>query len=131
MAIDPETVAVAAISLLGAVAAAVVTLRHYDPPPREDVDAEPDPYFEAVVFFFLTAVLFAVLGFALSFVVEQASPYGRIATLLLTPIGLYSAYATYTGRIGDDEDSAGTLMGVVSAVVLGVYPLVFGVLSSV
>ncbi|WP_436924668.1 hypothetical protein [Halosimplex amylolyticum] len=129
MAVAAETVAIALVSLLGAAGAAVVTFRHYEPPPREDGEATPEPYFEAAAFFVLTTAFFAFLGYVIAFAGNLASPYGRIATLLLTPIGFYSAYATYTGRIADEADRAGGLMGVISALVLGVYPVTFDVIS--
>lgn len=129
MPTDPVTVAIALVSLLGATGAAVVTLRYYEPPPREGEEETPEPYFETAAFFVLTAAFFALVGYAIASVAVLAAPYGRVATLLLTPIGFYSAYATYTGRIADSADEAGGLMGVISALVLGVYPLVFDVIA--
>ncbi|MFC7138344.1 hypothetical protein ACFQMA_00655 [Halosimplex aquaticum] len=129
MPIDPATAVIAFVSLLGATGVAAVTLRYYEPPPREGEEETPEPYFETAAFFVLTAALFALAGSVIAHVSGLAAPYGRVATLLLTPVGLYSAYATYTGRIADDADEAGGLMGVVSALVLGVYPVAFGVIS--
>ncbi|QLH78577.1 hypothetical protein HZS55_15325 [Halosimplex rubrum] len=121
MPVDPETATIALVSLCGAVAVAVVTRRHYEPPPRDGEDEPPEPVFEAVVFFVLAGGLFAGLGYAIA-TVGRWGTLGRVATLLFSLVGCYSAYATYTGRIADDADPASALMGVVSATVLGVYP---------
>ncbi|WP_415381703.1 hypothetical protein [Halosimplex sp. TS25] len=129
MPVVAETALIVLVSLAGATAVAVVTLRHYEPPPREGEEETPEPYFETAAFFLLTAAFFAILGYAIATAGELASPYGRIATLLLTPLGFYSAYATYTGRIAESTDEAGGLMGVISALVLGVYPIAFDVIS--
>lgn len=129
MAAEFEVVAVIMVSLVGAGGAAAVTLRHYEPPPREGSDEPPAPVFEAGIFFILTAVLFAIVGVTISTVGELAPPYGRVATLVLTPLGYYSAYAAYSGTIGDDAERSAVLMGVISGAVIGTYPLVFDVLS--
>ncbi|QLH83471.1 hypothetical protein [Halosimplex pelagicum] len=129
MPVDPQTAAIAVVSLLGASAVAVVTRRHYEPPPRDGEDEPPEPVFETVVFFALAAGLFAGLGYAIA-TVGRWGTLGRIGTLLLSLVGLYSAYATYTGRVADDADPASALMGIVSATVLGVYPPLFFALSA-
>lgn len=124
-----EIVAVLFVSLVGAGGAAAVTLQHYEPPPPEGSDEPPAPLFEAGIFFVLTAVLFAIVGVTISTVGELAPPYGRVVTLVLTPLGYYSAYAAYSGKIGEDADRSAVLMGVISGTVIGTYPLVFDVLS--
>jgi len=129
MPVDPSTVAIAVVSLLGAVGVAVVTRRHYEPPPREDEDEPPEPVFETVVFFVLSGGLFVGLGHALA-TVGRWGTLGQTLTLLLSLVGLYSAYATYTGRIAADAKRASALMGVVSATVLGVYPPLLFALSA-
>jgi ABC-type Na+ efflux pump permease subunit len=128
MPVDPQTAVIAVVSLCGAAAVAVVTRRHYEPPPPDGKDEAPEPVFETVVFAVLTGALFAAAGFALA-TVGRWGIAGQVATLLVSVLGLYSSYATYTGRIRDDSDEAGTLMGVVSAAVFGVYPPLFFVLS--
>jgi len=121
MPVDAQTAAIAVVSLLGAGAVAVVTRRHYEPPPREDAEEPPEPVFETGVFAVLSGGLFVGLGYALA-TVGRWGALGEVATMALSVVGLYSAFATYTGRIADDADTAGALVGVVSATVLGVYP---------
>ncbi|WP_135363348.1 hypothetical protein [Halosimplex halophilum] len=130
MPVDPETAAIAVVSLLGAGGVAVVTRRHYEPPPPEGEAEPPEPVFETVVFFALAAGLFAGLGFALAWVGREWGALGRAATMALSLVGLYSAWATYTGRVAADADRASALMGVVSATVLGAYPPVLLALSA-
>jgi len=124
-----ELAAIAVVSLVGAAGAAAVTVRHYEPPPREGADEPPEPLFEAAIFFLMTGALFAIVGYVLATVGDLAAPYGRVATLLLTPLGYYSAYAAYSGKIGADADQSAVLMGVISGAVIGTYPVVFDVLS--
>ena len=128
MQVDPETAAIAVVSLFGAGAVAVVT-RRYEPPPREGEDDPPEPVFESGVFAALSGGLFVGLGYALA-TVGRWGALGQTATLLLSLVGLYSAYTTYTGRIADDADQATALIGVISATVLGVYPPLFFALSA-
>jgi pheromone shutdown protein TraB len=129
MPVDPETAAIAVVSLLGAGAVAVVTRRHYEPPPREGAEEPPEPLFETGVFAVLSAGLFVGLGYALA-TVGGWGALGEIATMALSLVGLYSAHATYTGRIAADADRASALVGVVSASVLGVYPPLFVTLAA-
>ncbi|WP_436931268.1 hypothetical protein [Halosimplex halobium] len=130
MPVDPETAAIAVVSLLGAGGVAAVTRRHYEPPPPEGEAEPPEPVFETVVFFALAAGLFAGVGYALAWVGREWGTLGQAATIALSPVGLYSAWATYTGRVAADADRASALMGVVSATVLGVYPPVLLALSA-
>jgi len=129
MVTDPEAAAIGGITFVGATAIAVTTLREYEPPPPDGEDEAPKPVFEAGLFFVVTSVLFALLGLVLATVGRMAPPVGPTVTLLLSLVGLYSAYGTYTGRIHTRSDRAGRRLGVVSATVLGVYPPVFFVLS--
>ncbi|WP_157972499.1 hypothetical protein [Saliphagus sp. LR7] len=110
------------ISVFGAVGQAAVTLRWYEPPPRED--QPPIPVFEGVLFLVGFTVLFVGLGFVLSFIRGIYQPYGELLTLLLTPIGFYSAYGTFTRRLNEDKDKATRMMNVVGALVVGIYPMV-------
>ncbi|WP_436910674.1 hypothetical protein [Halosimplex marinum] len=128
MPVEPETAAIAVVSLCGAAAVAVVTRRHYEPPPREGEDEPPEPVFETVVFFALAAGLFVGLGYALA-TVGRWGLVGRAVTLALSVVGLSSAYVTATGRVAGNAETASARMGVVSATVLGVYPPLFFVLS--
>lgn len=130
MAIPREAVAIAAVALSGAACAAFVTLRHYEPPPPEGDAEAPEPVFEAAVFFLFTAALFAAVGYGIGYVGARGT-VGRVLTLLLTPLGFTSAWATYTGRLGADADQTPRLMGTVSSTVIGAYPVVFDVLSLV
>ena len=110
------------ISVLGAAGQAAVTLRWYEPPPRED--QPPTPVFEGVLFFVGFTVLFVGLGLVLSFIRGLYQPYGGLLTLLLTLIGFYSAYGTFTGRLNEDKDQATRMMAVVGSLVVGIYPVV-------
>ncbi|ELZ23457.1 hypothetical protein C475_14328 [Halosimplex carlsbadense 2-9-1] len=129
MPVDPETAAIAVVSLIGAGAVAVVTRRHYEPPPREGEEEPPEPLFETGVFAVLSGGLFVGLGYALA-TVGGWGALGEVATMALSLVGLYSVYATYTGRIAADTDRATALIGTISAAVLGVYPPLFFALSA-
>ncbi|WP_459193892.1 hypothetical protein [Halosimplex sp. J119] len=132
MPIDPEIAAIAVVSAVGAAGVAVVTLRHYEPPPPPDGDAEaPEPVMEAGIFFVLATVLFTVFGFALVFVAESGGIVGRAATLLPTPIGFYVAYSIREGEMGSHVDEATAQLGFVSAVALGAFPVVLLAASAV
>ncbi|QPV63017.1 hypothetical protein I7X12_20275 [Halosimplex litoreum] len=128
MSVDAQTAAIAVVSLLGASAVAVVTRSHYEPPPREGEEEPPEPVFETGVFAVLSGGLFVGLGYALA-TVGGWGALGEVATMALSVVGLYSAFATYTGRVAADADRATALVGVVSATVLGVYPPLLFALS--
>ena len=136
--VDLQT-AITAISLAGAGGQAIVTMRWYEPP---EIDGrEPNPIFEAGLFFVAFAVIFALMGYALSAVAGLAPPYTSVGLLVLVPVGLYLAYTTYMAvQIGEgteDEgqgksnnkgkgelDQATTLMQFVLGLVISVYPIV-------
>lgn len=129
MATALEAGAIAVLTFVGAGGVAAVTLLEYQPPPREDGSEPPEPVFEAALFFVLGTVGFSVVGSLLAFVAKQAPPYGRLATVALTPICLYSAYASYEGRPGWRRSRASELMAAVTAAVLGLYPVALFVVS--
>lgn len=132
--VDIQT-AIAAISLAGAGGQAIVTVRWYEPPEIEGRD--PNPIFEAGIFFVAFAVIFALMGFVFSAFAGLAPPYTAVGLLVLVPVGLYLAYATYTSvRAGEREgeetdetdtgqDQATTLMQFVLGLVIATYPIVF------
>ncbi|MFC4986401.1 MULTISPECIES: hypothetical protein [Saliphagus] len=117
-----RTAVVLAVAVLGALAQAAITVRWYEPPTIDD--REPNPLFEAGLFFVVFGVAFAVAGYAVAAAGELVPPYSRIALLALTPIGYYAAYACTTGRMGTGRDRATRLMGAVSGAVVGTYPIV-------
>lgn len=130
MPIDPETAAVAVVSAVGAAGVAAVTLRHYEPPPREGEEEAPEPVMEAGMFFVLAGVLFTLVGFALVYVAEWGGLVGRAATLLLTPLGFYVAYSIREGDVAA-ADEATEQLGFVSATALGAFPVVLLAVSAV
>lgn len=121
--VAPQTAAILALSLAGAVGQIAITVRWYEPPTIDD--REPNPLFEAGIFFVAFGVAFVAIGYALAAVGSVAPPYSRVVFLALTPIGYYAAYACGTGRMGTDHDRATRLMGAVGGAVVGTYPIVF------
>lgn len=119
---SPPAEAVLAVALLGAIGQAAVAARWYEPPKIDE--RNPNPLFEAGVFFVLYGLAFVLLGSVLSYLVGVVPPYGGLATLLLVPIGFYAAYAGVDGRLDDSADRATNLMRGVFGAVLGAYPLV-------
>jgi hypothetical protein len=122
MTMDGTTAVILATSLAGAFAEALVTYRWYEPPPRDDGET-PEPVYESVLFFVGFALLFGVLGYAITVVSGVAQPFGLAATLLLVPLGGVVAYASHTGRMGDAADTAQQYTSAVFGLVLGAYPL--------
>lgn len=116
------TAAVIAVAVVGAIAQAVITVRWYEPPTIDD--REPNPLFEAGLFFVAFGVAFALTGYLLATVGGFVPPYGRLASLVLVPVGYYAAYACGTGRMGTEHDRATRLMGAVGGAVVGTYPIV-------
>lgn len=120
-----STSAILVLSLFGAACQSTVTLRWYEPPPREGDDEPPLPLLEAGLFFVAFAAAFVVLGFVLLAAAGVAPPLSGLATLLVTAVGVVSAYALATGRLATEKDDAVRYMGVVVGLVAGCYPVVF------
>ncbi|MCU4743763.1 hypothetical protein OB955_16180 [Halobacteria archaeon AArc-m2/3/4] len=119
--VDPLTATILGVSVAGAIGQAIVTVRWYEPPKIDD--REPNPLFEAVLFFVAFGAVFMLMGYMLSRVATLAPPYTSFGLLVFVPVGLYLAYATATGRLETSEDRATTLMQAVAAVVVAVYPV--------
>lgn len=120
MAAVTQTTVILLVTVIGALGQAAITARWYEPPAEEGRD--PSPLFEAALFFVMFGVIFGLAGALLAFVEGLAPPYTRIGILLLSPVGIYSSYATYTGRMGTTHDRATKLMGVLGGAVIGAYP---------
>lgn len=118
--VDPQTV-IFGVSLAGAIGQAIVTVRWYEPPKIDD--REPNPVFEAGLFFVAFGIVFALIGVALSRIATLAPPYTSVGLLVLVPVGFYLAYATATGRLETGADRATTMLQSVAALVVGVYPV--------
>lgn len=114
--------AITLISVSGAAGQAVLTVRYYEP----SIDAETPsvPLLEAALFFVGFAIFFRLLGSGLAVLAGAFPPVTRFGILLLTPIGLYSAWATISERFGSDLDTATRYMGAFAGIVVGVYPVV-------
>lgn len=120
--VTAQTAVVLALSLVGAIGQAAITVRWYEPPTIDD--REPNPLFEAGIFFVAFGISFAIIGYGLAAVGGVAPPYTRLALFVLTPIGYYAAYACSTGRMGTGHDRATRMMGAVGGAVVGTYPIV-------
>lgn len=121
--VTARTAVVLAVAVVGTAAQAAITVRWYEPPTIDD--REPNPLFEAGIFFVAFGVAFAAIGYVLAAIGSVAPPYSRFLLLALTPIGYYAAYACTTGRMGTHHDRATRLMGAVGGAVVGTYPIVF------
>ncbi|GAB3018638.1 hypothetical protein [Natronobiforma cellulositropha] len=117
------TLVVAAVSLAGAAGQAAVTVRWYEPPTIDE--REPNPAFEAGIFYLVFAVAFAVLGLVLSSLAGAFPPYSRFLPLVLVPFGAFTVYAAATGRFDGRATRAQIGMGAVCGLVLIVYPIAF------
>ena len=113
-----EAFVIVAMSTLGALAQAAITLHWYEPPERDG--ETPTPIFEAGLFFVVFGALFYVLGIVLSALSGLAPPVGTIAMLLFTAVGLALAYATVTERAKQTRTTAQRFMGAVFGVGLAV-----------
>lgn len=118
--VDPQT-AILGVTLAGAIGQAAVTVRWYDPPKIDD--REPNPLFEAGLFFVAFGIVFALVGVVLSRVAALAPPYTSVGLLVLVPVGFYLGYATATGRLETGADRATRMMQSVAGFVVGVYPI--------
>ena len=117
---------IAAVSLFGAACQAIVTIRWYEPPKIDD--REPNPAFEAGIFFLLFGLVFVLVGFVLSAVAALVPPYSQFVSLVLVPVGGFAVYAALTGRLDAHATAAQARMGGVFGLVVAVYPVVFLVL---
>lgn len=122
MPTGPETAAIVALSLVGALAQGLVAVRWYEPPARDG--ETPPAILEAGLFFVGFGLVFVLLGVVLSAVVAFARPYGPAVALLVTPLGSWLAYAATTDRLATVDEEVERFAGAVVGAVAAVYPVV-------
>lgn len=115
------------VSVMMGLAQAVVTLRWYEP--KLDTETPPFPIIEAVLFFVVFAIIFALLGWVIWTVGSLWEPYTRYTMLVLTPLCWVIALGVATERLPVERDIATRNLYAVLMIVVGGYPPLFVIIG--
>ena len=109
-------------AVVGGLIQGALTLRWYQPPPRNG--EIPTPIFEAVLYTVIFSLMFAGYGWLLLWLRDLFPPYTGFLLLFISLIGGALLYAQLSGRLGSDHGMIERALAVVTNGVIALFPLI-------